>query len=301
MEFLKFYLFYIPILTALSIFIIKHLNKKDNTYRLRFLMILAGIALTLHLIKPFFFPYNGKGVEGQPDIFSKPSIYRKITFENVCAISALLFLPSLIFRNKFVLDYMSIFGFLGGILALLYPAEVVMGQFDSLPVTYEMGLFSFDTIRFYLVHYLLFIISFLLLYYRIHELDTKRMFYLPIAVLVILTILYFNEYILYELGWLDGIEKYAIANNLLEGDSLFYDKNIRNFSFVFGIPETFKKAGFFIDMLVPGFLKNPYTPVIWITVPAFVYAPLIYLGFKSLFNVVTFKIDVPDNDLIYTK
>src|SRR5690554_858701 len=240
MEFLKFYLFYIPILAVLTVLAIKYLNNKNNEQRLKFLIYLSIIALLLHIIKPIFFPYNGVGVENEPDIFNRPAIFRKITFENVCAVSALLFLPTLLFRNKYVLDYMTIFGFLGGFLALLWPAEVVMGQFDSIKVNYEMGLFSFDTIRFYFVHYLLFLISFLLLYYKIHTFDSKRMFYLPIAVLCALTILFLNELVLYEIGWLNDVEQYASSNGLLGDKGLFYDRNIRNFSFVFGIPETFE-------------------------------------------------------------
>jgi len=301
MEFLKFYLFYIPILAVFTIVIIRYLNNKNNDQRLKVLIYLAALALLLHIIKPFFFPYNGIGVENEPDIFNRPAIFRKITFENVCAVSALLYLPTLLFKNKYVLDYMAIFGFIGGFLALLWPAEVMMGQFDSIKVNYEMGLFSFDTIRFYLVHYLLFLISFLLLYYRIHELDTKRMFYLPVSVLLLLTLLFVNEYVLFKLGWLDDIAKVTgLTGN--DGMDLFLDVNKRNFSFVFGIPDAFKDAGFFIDILVPGFMKDPYIPVIWITIPVFVYAPLIYMGFKAMFEKITFKMDVlEEKEFEYTK
>jgi|GEM_PF-1298932 len=303
MEFLKFYLFYIPLLTIVSLIIIRFLNNKTNKQRLKFIMILALIALLLHIIKPLFFPYNGVNVENEPDLFNKPAIFRKITLENVCAMSAVLFLPTLIFRNKYVLDYMTIFGFLGGFLALLWPSEIIMGQFDSIAVTYEMGLFSFDTIRFYIVHYLLFLISFLLLFYKIHTFDSKRMFYLPIAVLCALTILFLNELVLYEIGWLNDVEQYASSNGLLGDKGLFYDRNIRNFSFVFGIPETFEGAAFMIEMLVPSFMKDPYMPVIWITIPAFVYAPLIYLGFKTLFDYISFPADnlVDEKELEYVK
>src|SRR5690554_650740 len=109
MEFLKFYLFYIPLLTIVSLIIIRFLNNKTNKQRLKFIMILALIALLLHIIKPLFFPYNGVNVENEPDLFNKPAIFRKITLENVCAMSAVLFLRTLIFRNKYVLDYMTIF------------------------------------------------------------------------------------------------------------------------------------------------------------------------------------------------
>lgn len=296
-EFLPYYALYIPVFAVITILILRYMNKVDSKKQMFLLKMIALLGILFHLSKPLFFPYNGNIlIEGtnNPDIFSFPSILRKITLENVSAVTTMLYLPILISKRKSLMDYIVIIGFLGGFLAIIYPAEVIFGTFDSIPVDpnhYKKGLFTFDTVRFYVVHYIPLIISFSLLYYGLHELDKKRMFYFPIVILGVLTLLFLNELMLYKLGWLDSIEDYLVNNGDIaaKGD-LFFDRNFRNFSFVFGIPDNFKKIGIFIDMLVPSFMKsfagNNYVPVIWIAIPAFVYGPFLYLGFKYTFGKI---------------
>ena len=283
MDILKFYLVYIPLAVIATILIIKYLNKKDSKQRYRFLIILATIVLIIHLTKPFFFPYNTK-------LF--PNILRKITFENICAVSALIYLPVLLWKNKIALDYIAIIGMLGGFLAFLVPSEVILGRFDSMVVTDELeltkmfNLFNYDTIRFYVTHYLLFLIPFLLLYYDLHRFNIKRIFYFPISVITILLIIFLNELVLHKLGWLDEIYEYVGVSNYKE---VFFDHNIRNSSFVFGIPDEFGKIGLIFTVIVPKFLKTPYVPVAWIIIPAFVYGPLLYLGFLNINKKILIK------------
>lgn len=296
MEFLKYYLFYIPLFTVITYFLIKYLNNKTNEERMFVLKIIAFIGIILHISKPLFFPYNGNIlIDGtnNPNIFNYPGILRKITIENVSAATTLLYLPILMLNRKHLLDYIVIIGFLGGLLAIIYPAEVINDTFDSIPVdllNYKKNLFTFDTVRFYFVHYIPFIISFSLLYYRIHTLDSSRMFIFPIFILLVLLLLYINELIIYKIGWLDDIENHLVTNNLIEEGKLFYDRNYRNFSFVFGIPDNFKEMGILIDILVPKFMKDPYyIPVFWITLPAFIYGPLLYKGFLTAFSKVKYE------------
>lgn len=285
MEIAKFYLFYIPLFVVLTVVIIKHLNNKEtNEERLTVLKWIAALGIVLHLIKPLFFPYNGQidVLNGNPNIFKWPAILRKITIENVSAATTMFYLPVLMSKKKPLLDYMTIIGFIGGFLAIIYPAEVILQTFDSLDVVYTKNLFSFDTVRFYVVHYIPLIISFSLMYYRIHTLDLKRRHLFSLSVVGILAILFVNEWIIYQVGWLDDIEivmrdEYGVTN-------LFYERNYRNFSFVFGIPDSFKGIGLFIDILVPGFMKtfqgqDNYIPVIWIIGPAIIYGPLLYSAF----------------------
>lgn len=295
MEYLKYYMFYIPFFIGLTIVLLKYMDKKSNDERLKVLKIIAFIGILFHLSKPIFFPYNGNIlIEGtnNPNIFNYPGILRKITVENVSAATTLFFLPALLINNKSILDYFVIIGFIGGFLALIYPAEVIFNTFDSIPIDlnfYKKNLFTFDTIRFYVVHYIPVIISFSLMYYKIHEFDSKRMFIFPISILTILLILYINEFILYKVGWLNDIENYLVSKGEIIQGELFYDRNYRNFSFVFGIPDNFKDIGILIDILVPKFMKDPeYIPVFWITLPAFVYGPLIYKGFSKAFEKITY-------------
>lgn len=306
-EFLPYYAVYIPFFAIITIIILKYMVKVDSGKQMLILKIIAAVGIVFHLIKPFFFPYNGKiQIEGtnNPDIFSFPNILRKITLENVSAVTTMLYLPILMSKRKTLLDYIVIIGFLGGFLAIVYPAEVIFGTFDSIPVDpnhYQKGLFTFDTVRFYIVHYIPLLISFSLLYLGLHRLDKKRMFYFPVMILGVLTLLFINELVIYKLGWLNEIEDYLVANGDLaaKGD-LFFDRNFRNFSFVYGIPDNFKSIAVLIDALVPNFMKNfrgdNYVPVIWITIPAFVFGPLLYLGFNFTFGRIGYVGQIETNN-----
>jgi hypothetical protein len=87
-------------------------------------------------------------------------------------------------------------------------------------------------------------------------------------VMMTLTLIFVNEFVLLQLGW---INPYT-----------FYDVNIRNSSFVFGIPDHYQNAAVIFDVFVFDFLKvHPitkepfYWPVIWIIIPVFIWAPVL--------------------------
>lgn len=261
-----FYVVYIPLAIVVTIMLIKYLNNKNDESKYKILIFMAFLGLLSHLIKPLFFPYN---------TYPMPDILRKITFENICAVSALIYPFILLSRKKIALDYIITIGMIGGIAAFLYPTEVILGMFDSMPIDFKQGLFAFDSVRFFFVHYLIFIIPFLLLYYKLHSFDLKRIYYFPISIMSILTIIYLNELVIYKLGWLNDI-------NAFFGKDIFLDNNVRNSSFVFGLPDGFKKIGIWIDILVPNGMK--YTPVIWILIPVLVYGPIIYYLFYKTTN-----------------
>lgn len=270
METLKFYLVYIPVFIVLTIVLLKWLKPKDNEYRYKVLLVFAGLALVLHVTKIFFFPYN-------THVF--PNILRKSTLENVCAFGAVAYLFILISKNKIAIDYMMIVGMLGGLAAFLYPTEVILGLFDSMPVSYKLTLISYDTIRFYVVHYLLFIIPFIMYYFKMHKLEMKRVIYLPITVLLMMTIVYLNEVLLRSIGWLDDV------NNFF-GRDIFFDRNIRNSSFVFGLPDNFMGVGRIFNIFVPKFLRpnNNYIPVVWFIIPSVIWGFIFYSGFAFVTN-----------------
>lgn len=267
---MKFYLVYVPLAIIATLLIIKYLNKKDNEKKYKFILILSFLGLLSHLIKPFFFPYN---------TYDMPDILRKITFENICAVSALIYPIVLLTKNKVLTDYITTIGLIGGLAAFLYPTEVILGLFDSMEVSYEIGLFAFDSIRFFFVHYIIFIVPFLLLYYRMHKFELERIFYFPIIIMGILTIIYLNEIALERLGWLNEVHTYF-------GRNIFYDVNIRNSSFVFGLSDGFKKIGIWIDILVPSVWKgSTYKPVIWILIPVIIYGLIMYYTFYKIQDI----------------
>lgn len=276
---MKFYLVYIPLAIIATILIILYLKEKKDEQRYKFLIIISFFGLALHLIKPFFFPYN---------TYEMPDILRKITFENICAVSALIYPFVLIFKNKTLLDYIATIGMIGGIAAFFYPTEVILGMFDSMTVVYEHKLFAFDTIRFFAVHYIIFIVPMLLLYYQLHTFELKRIIYFPITIMSVLTLIFLNELILEKLGWLNEVHNFYDRN-------IFYDHNIRNSSFVFGITDSLRSISGWLLILVPQKWQEPiFRPVYWILFPIIIYGPILYY----LFYFVTNKINKRKLNLI---
>jgi hypothetical protein len=253
-----YYYLYFVIAIVITTTLILYLKNKDVKIKHRAITILLFSALALHFMKLLFSPYN--------QMF--PEIIRKVTFENICAVSTLVFPFIWLSKSKILKDYMIVMGIISGIAAFLYPTEAIFDTFDS--VYFGMkGAFSFDVIRFYYAHLVIFLAPFLMGYFKLHTFEIKRLIFLPLTILLTLTIIYVNEVILLKLGWVDP--------------NGFLDVNIRNSSFVFGIPDHYKNVAVIFDIFVFDFMKtNPfngelhYWPVLWLTIPAFIYAPVLY-------------------------
>ncbi len=252
-----YYFLYISIAIVLTIVFTLFLRKKDEQFKHKFILFLLFSAFALHFLKLAFYPYNQM----------YPTIIRKITFENICAISTLIFPFIYLSKNKVLKDYMLVMGIAAGIAAYLYPTEAILDTFDSVYFGRKSA-FSFDVIRFYYAHFVIFVVPFLMAALKIHVFSFKRIIYFPLMVLAVFTLIFLNELLLILFGWIDP--------------STIYDIDIRNSSFVFGIPEHYKKVAVIFDIFVFDFLKsypkvgaNIYYPVIWFIVPAFIYGPIL--------------------------
>lgn len=252
-----YYYLYIGIAITLTIIFILFLRKKDDQFKNKFILFLLFSAFALHFLKLAFYPYNQM----------YPTIIRKITFENICAISTLLFPFIYLSKSKVLKDYMLVMGIAAGIAAYLYPTEAILDTFDSVYFGRKPA-FSFDVIRFYYAYFVIFVVPFLMATFKIHVFSFKRIIYFPLMVLAVFSLIFLNELLLILLGWIEP--------------STIYDIDIRNSSFVFGIPEHYQKVGVIFDIFVFDFLKaypkegaNIYYPVIWFIVPAFIYGPIL--------------------------
>ncbi len=269
-----YYYLYIVLAILLTIIFILFLNNKSDKFKHRFIMFLLFSALALHFLKLAFYPYN--------QMF--PTIIRKVTFENICAISTLIFPFIYLSKNKVLKDYMLVMGIAAGIAAYIYPTEAILDTFDSFYFGRKSA-FSFDVIRFYYAHFVIFVVPFLMASFKIHVFSFKRIIYIPVMVMCIFLLIFLNELLLILFGWIDP--------------STIYDIDIRNSSFVFGIPEHYKNAAVIFDIFVFDFLKaypkdgaNIYYPVIWFIVPAFIYGPIlasITMGPFALVNKIKYK------------
>ena len=252
-----YYYLYFLFAILITVGLIFYLKNKDDQYKEKVITILLFSAFILHFVKLLFYPYN--------DLF--PESIRKVSFENICAISTLIFPFLFLSKKKVFLDYMLVMGIASGLAAYLYPTEAIFETFDSIYFG-RKGAFSFDVIRFYYAHLIIFLAPFLMGYFKLHVFSFKREYLLALMILGTITLIFVNEWILLQLGWIDP--------------NSFYDVNIRNSSFVFGIPEHYKNVAVIFDVFVFDFLKihprthDPfYWPVIWFIIPIFIWTPVL--------------------------
>lgn len=249
-----YHFMYILLSALYAVILFVCLRKKDKKAQHKILTILAFVNLALHFAKLMFKPYR-------TDL---PYSLSRITFDNICAASTIIFPFLFLMKKQNVLhDYMFFIGIVGGVGAILFP-----------DINASAGNFSFDIVRFYFCHSNLFTLPLLASVFNIYRPRLKKFYAIPLLFIAHLTLIFLNEIFLVKVG--------LINSNMTE----FLDKNIRNASFVFGLSDNYNMVKFLIDPLVPWFFKTDvfninngipfYTPVLWLVIPAFIYLPIIY-------------------------
>jgi hypothetical protein len=101
---------------------------------------------------------------------------------------------------------------------------------------------------------------------KMHQIDYRRLWKLPLLVYLVMFIVLLNELFLNLIGIVDA----TFAD--------YQSGNFRNTAFVFGIPDILEPFKSFVYVLTPKvFLKNPFNdtllhwPIIWATVPIYIY------------------------------
>lgn len=262
-----YYFIYIAIAIILTIVAIKFLDKKSEKYRYWFIYGLIIFNLLIHFAKTLIYPYT---------LVPFPAIFTKVSFENICAVSALLF-PILFFaKSKTLKDYMVMVGVASGIITFIYPIDAMSEMFNAVVIGVKPA-FHIEVIRFYTSHFLIFLAPFLMLHYRIHELSVRRAYKAPFMLLSILVIIFLNELVVTLLGWVPKEQ--------------FFDPAHRNPSFIFGVRGDLSGLGMILGVLVPGFFRtNPffagdaYFPVLWLLFPAIIYGSIIASIFMLIYD-----------------
>lgn len=245
------YIIMIVITIILIIGLPRLLKKKEKEYSRKVIMGILLFSFVMHFLKLVFPPYK-----------YDPLAFRKITAENICALSTLTF-PFIFWfsKSKLLKDYMFYFGILSGSVALIFPLEQLGSNF-----------FTFEAIRFYFAHIVLIIAPYLMVYTNQHQLDYKRILKVPLIFLAVQAIIMVNEIILIEIGLVP-----------LRSDDLFDPRAYRNFSLVFGIIPELKFSEGLLKALTPKvFLQIPfgefagrekYWPLVWMVVPVYILIP----------------------------
>ncbi len=251
----KYYFLYISIGLAVFFTLYFILRRLKQETRYKVLLTILFFNLGLHFLKLLFEPY-----------FSDlPGSIKKITFENICAGSTIMFPFILLKRkNKLLNNYMYFIGTIGGLGALIFPTEA----FNRDP-------FIFDVIRFYICHINLIIVPMLCVIFKIIELDYKSCLIIPVIFIFFELVIFVNELILMKSGLVE------------DSVTLLLDRNYRNSSFIFGPNSDFDNISWLVLMFVPKIFRrgfffinggvNFYWPIVWLVIPAFIYLPIFYL------------------------
>lgn len=241
-------------------FVLKNKSRKTQ-YLVLFSLLLFNFAL--HFLKLFFEPYRS----------GLPGSFRKVSFENICAVSVLIMPWVFLYKKSKALNhYVFFIGVVGGVAAFIYPTEA-LGEAP----------FVFDTIRFYVCHYILFLVPFLSALLGMFQPEIKKFWLIPLVFIMVEYLILINEIVLIKLD---------LVNSDL---AAFLDRDTRNNAFIFGptsdmggiskaftifTPPLFTKDIFNINNGVPF-----YWPVIWMVVPIFLYLPAIYIFISLPFNI----------------
>ncbi len=291
--------YFIIIAITILILVTLYLVARNKSYQFKYRLVL-GIAIfnfVLHFFKLFFSPYNIEFF-----MYNDLRVLRVIGFENICAVNTIVMPFIILSDNKILKDYLFYIGALGGLVAIIIPVD---------PYT-KREFFSFDMIRYFMCHISLFICPLLMVLLNVHKISYKRAYYLPYMMLLCLFMIYVNECIMADLGWLsDASDNYYL--NFI---------NRRNFSFVFGPVESIGKIGKIFTCLAPnGFKVYPaftrevvpslvssvlnqvslvprLSPLLWLIVPVIIYLTFYGYFIGILFDYKNFKNDFKNNKYI---
>ena len=235
-------------------------NKSEKVIKITLLSLAFGNFL-LHFLKIFHPSYLAE--------FNYSLI--RMSLENICAVSTVILPFAMLCKNKTFKGYFYLISFLGGLMAVILTTE-----------PNGIYIFEFNSIRYYICHYILFAVPILAVVLKEFKPNFKSCIWMPLMFFIGQTIIFLNEIILSCVGLVSHT-----TESFLSGD-------YRNAAFVFGPNTEFKGIIDTFHFLVPDiFTKNIfgiegvgdfYWPVIWLLVPVVLFFPLGYLLFTLPFT-----------------
>ncbi len=247
-------------------------NKSEKTQKIvLFLILLLG--LILHFLKCFIPPYSTDNNRLLRDIF----------FINICGANIFLFPFIFLSKSEKAKDYMFYIGVLSGLISIFYPVEPM----EKVNQASEW----LDILRFYFHHTMLWAVPLLMVVFKLHKLNYRRVIYVPIYLLSVMLFIMVNQVLQSELGFIP-----------LRGNDIF-NINYKNSSMIWGPSGA---IGDFLAIFCPDFFKYipvgehagepKYWPWFWLIFPAFIILVPVSFLISLIFDFKRFK-----NDMQYVK
>lgn len=264
------YFFWIVLSGGIFVGLYYLLRKRSQKTQKIVLFSILIFAVVLHFLKALFPPYS----------VDQDRLYRDSWFINICGANIALF-PFIFFsKNKYIKDYMFYLGFLGGFIAVVLPLEP-LAKIDQAAET-------LDIIRYYLHHNILWMVPTLMVMFKLHTLDYKRVWSVPGCLLMVMLFIMLNQVFQSELGFI------PLRNND------FFLPNYKNSSYIWGgsndviskilaalCPKIFKTipVGQFVGQV-------KYWPWFWLIFPAHIVLIPLCFAISLIFDFAHLKEDL---------
>ncbi len=255
-----FYYIYIVLCAGLFFALYFLLRKKSVKVQYWALFGFLMFNFVLHFVKLCFPQYVEKGF---------PEVIRKCTFENICAVSTLIFPFIFISKSKAGKDYMFYLGLISGIAGCVVPMPVAGLEFYQL-----------ETIRYYICHAGIWIVPLLMVILGLHKLDYRRIWKTFVIYFSVLGLIIVNEIILIRIGW--------VETATLEE---FFSPEGRDLGYAMGLPASMEGIAKYILWLTPKCWKDPYVPILWEFFPVVILGGIYCLLVSLIWEHEHFKND----------
>ena len=263
------YFFWIALLVGVYFGLYYLLKNKSEKVKKGVLFGILLAMLALHFLKCLFPPYST----------DKDRLYRDVFFINICAGNIFWFPFLFISKSKTAKDYMFYIGVLSGVLSMLMPME---------PINKDNQIGEWlDVVRFYVHHGFLWIAPLLMVTLKLHKLSYRRVWKVPVCLLLLMLFIMLNQIIQSELGFVPL------------RDANFLDPNYKNSSYIWGVDD---EIGEILGVFCPKIFKTvpvgefagqtKYWPWVWMIVPAFVLITPLAFCLSLIFDYPNFKQDI---------
>lgn len=256
--------FYIYILLCIGLFLGLFFGLRKKSQRVQYGVLFGFLAFNfvLHFLKLALPYYYTKGF---------PAIIRKSTFENICAVSTMIF-PFIFInkKSKVMKDYMFYLGTVSGIAGCVAPLPAM-----NLPFYHP------EVMRYYLCHAGIWIVPVLMVVFGLHKLDYRRIWKSVFVYFGVLGLIMVNELILIRLGWVDT----ATFEE-------FFDPSGRDMGYAIGLPiASDSTVAKLILWLTPKAWKYPYVPILWQFFPMLILGQIFALLMSMYWEHEHFRTD----------
>jgi hypothetical protein len=240
-------------LLALSVVTVLWARKAKKERVHLFITVLLIVNAALHFLKIFL-----------PSYFNDlPYSLKKISPDNICAVSVIFFPIMYLWGGKAFKDYMFYLGIISGFGVYLIPSSYDGYAINSVETVVEIA-------RFYFCHMPLVIAPLAMVASGLHRLDHRRVYLTPLIFLGVLAVVGINEVLLKISGITNASWQDVFSNNYRNGAMVFgpmsvLDRSLGGFYWLI-LP--------FFKYTWPGTNSVYYVPVLWIALPAFVFMSL---------------------------